>query len=102
MKRKIVLVTGGLGFIGSNLVIHLIKLNYFVIILDKKTYSSNLMNLQNIDKKKYRLFISDINNKSQAFSVEEIITYIIDKTNYKNYLLSSLTNPEERLEKRGW
>ena len=69
MKRKIVLVTGGLGFIGSNLVIHLIKLNYFVIILDKKTYSSNLMNLQNIDKKKYRLFISDINNKSQILKI---------------------------------
>ena len=69
MKRKIVLVTGGLGFIGSNLVIHLIKLNYFVIILDKKTYSSNLMNLQNIDKKKYRLFISDINNKSQTLKI---------------------------------
>ena len=41
MKRKTILVTGGLGFIGSNLVLHLIKLNYFVIILDKKTYSSN-------------------------------------------------------------
>ena len=69
MKRKTVLVTGGLGFIGSNLLIHLIKLNYFVIILDKKTYSSNLMNLQNIDKNKYKLFISDINNKSQIFKI---------------------------------
>ena len=41
MKRKSILVTGGLGFIGSNLVEHLTKLNYFVVILDKKTYSSN-------------------------------------------------------------
>ena len=37
MKKKTILVTGGLGFIGSNLVLHLIKSNYFVIILDKKT-----------------------------------------------------------------
>ena len=57
--------------------------------------------LSNGPKKHVKSFlnlITDINNKSQAFSVEEIITYIIDKTNYKNYLLSSLTNPEERLE----
>jgi len=63
MKRKTVLVTGGLGFIGSNLVLHLIKLNYFVIVLDKKTYSSNLMNLKNIKKSQFKLIISDINNK---------------------------------------
>ena len=48
--------------------------------------------------KKFLHLITDINNKSKTFSVEEIITYIIDKTNYKNYLLGSLTNPEERLE----
>ena len=57
--------------------------------------------LSNGPKKHVKSFlnlITDINNKSQTFSVEEIITYIIDKTNYKNYLLSSLTNPEERLE----
>ena len=57
--------------------------------------------LSNGPKKHVKSFlnlITDISNKSQALSVEEIITYIIDKTNYKNYLLSSLTNPEERLE----
>ena len=63
MKKKTILVTGGLGFIGSNLVLHLIKLDYFVIILDKKTYSSNLMNLKNIKRSQFKLIISDINNK---------------------------------------
>lgn len=48
--------------------------------------------------KSFLNLITDINNKSKTFSVEEIITYIINKTNYKNYLLGSLTNPEERLE----
>ena len=69
MKRKTVLVTGGLGFIGSNLVLHLIKLNYFVIILDKKTYSSNLMNLKNIKRSQFKLIISDINNKLEISNI---------------------------------
>ena len=69
MKRKTILVTGGLGFIGSNLVLHLIKLNYFVIILDKKTYSSNLMYLRNIKKNQIKLIISDINNKYQISKI---------------------------------
>ena len=69
MKRKTVLVTGGLGFIGSNLVLHLIKLNYFVIILDKKTYSSNLMNLKNIKRSQFKLIISDINNKLEISKI---------------------------------
>ena len=69
MKRKTILVTGGLGFIGSNLVLHLIKSNYFVIILDKKTYSSNLMYLKNIKKNKIKLIISDINNKYQISNI---------------------------------
>ena len=49
---KKVVVTGGLGFIGSNLVEILCKKNYFVIIVDKKNYSSNIDNLKNISKKK--------------------------------------------------
>ena len=72
MKRKTILVTGGLGFIGSNLVLHLIKLNYFVIILDKKTYSSNLMNLKDINKNQFKLIFSDINNKSK---ISKILKY---------------------------
>ncbi len=69
MKRKTILVTGGLGFIGSNLVLHLIESNYFVIILDKKTYSSNLMYLRNIKKNQIKLIISDINNKHQISKI---------------------------------
>ena len=36
-----IFVTGGSGFIGSNVVNFLIKKNYFVVNLDKLTYSSN-------------------------------------------------------------
>ena len=69
MKKKNILVTGGLGFIGSNLVIELIKRNYFVIIVDKKTYSSNMMNINNINKKKYKLILSDINNGKKILKI---------------------------------
>ena len=69
-------MTGGLGFIGSNLVLHLIKLNYFVIVLDKKTYSSNLMNLKNIKRNQFKLIISDINNK---FQVSKILKNLTDE-----------------------
>ena len=38
---KKIIVTGGSGFIGSNLVNYLIRKSYFVINVDKLTYSSN-------------------------------------------------------------
>ena len=38
---KKILVTGGSGFIGSNLVNYLIKKKYYVINIDKLTYSSS-------------------------------------------------------------
>ena len=39
---KKIIVTGGSGFIGSNLVNYLIRRKYYVINIDKLTYSSNL------------------------------------------------------------
>ena len=47
---KKIIVTGGSGFIGSNLVNYLIKKNYFVINIDKLTYSSNTYNKKKIAK----------------------------------------------------
>ena len=50
-----IIVTGGLGFIGSNLVKLLIKKNYFVINIDKVSYASNFYNTKEfIKKKNYR------------------------------------------------
>lgn len=63
MKKKII-VTGGLGFIGSNLIELLIKKNYFVINIDKVTYSSNFYNIKEYKKsKKYKFIKCDIKNK---------------------------------------
>jgi len=63
MLKKII-VTGGLGFIGSNLVKLLIKKKYYVVILDKASYASSFYNLKNINKKYYKFCKGDIcNNK---------------------------------------
>jgi len=61
---KKVIVTGGAGFIGSNLVKYLLKKKYFVINIDKLSYSANPYNLKKLNKNKnYVFFKTDINDK---------------------------------------
>jgi len=68
MKKFI--VTGGSGFIGSNLVKFLLKRNYFVINIDKLSYSANPYNLKGIIKnRKYKFFKLDINNQKQIYNI---------------------------------
>ena len=43
-----IIVTGGLGFIGSNLIRMLLKKNYYVINIDKVNYASNFYNLTEV------------------------------------------------------
>ena len=67
---KKVLVTGGAGFIGSNLINYLLKEKYFVINIDKLTYSSTPYNLKNIKKNKnYVFFKVDLNNKNKIIKI---------------------------------
>lgn len=68
MKRFI--VTGGYGFIGSNLIIYLIKKGFKVLNVDKLTYSANKFNLNNIKNSKNYLFLRcDINNKKKILNI---------------------------------
>ena len=61
---KKIIITGGLGFIGSNLIELLIKKKYSVINIDKVTYSSNFYNVKRYkDSKNYKFIKCDIGNK---------------------------------------
>ena len=66
MKKKTVVVTGGLGFIGSNLIGLLIEQNYNVINIDKVSYSSSFYNIKKYkNNKNYKFFKCDINNQKK-------------------------------------
>ena len=58
-----IIVTGGLGFIGSNLIELLLKYNYYVINIDKVSYSSNYYNVKEFNNNNYKFIKCDINNR---------------------------------------
>ena len=69
MKRKVV-VTGGSGFIGSNLIKLLLKKKFFVINIDNLSYSSNSFNTKRFQKdKNYIFFKIDLNNRKKIFKI---------------------------------
>ena len=56
------IVTGGLGFIGSNLIELLIKKKFNVINIDKESYSSNFYNTKNFsNSSNYKFIKCDLN-----------------------------------------
>ena len=57
-------VTGGLGFIGSNLIEYLLNTGHNVINIDKISYASNFYNTKKFkNNKNYKFYKSDICNK---------------------------------------
>lgn len=61
---KNIIVTGGLGFIGSNLIELLLKKKYNILNIDKITYSSNFYNVKNFKyHKNYKFIKCDIGDK---------------------------------------
>ena len=66
---KKIIVTGGSGFIGTNLVNFLLKKKYFVINIDKLTYSSNNYSDAVKNRKNYKFYKLDINKKNQLIKI---------------------------------
>ena len=67
---KKVIVTGGLGFIGSNLIKILNKKKFFIINIDKVSYASNKKNIPtNIQN--YKFYKENINNKNFIIRILE-------------------------------
>ena len=69
---KKIIITGGLGFIGSNLIKILNKKKFFIINIDKISYASNKNNIPN-NIKNYKFYKENINNKD--FIVKILKTY---------------------------
>ena len=68
-----IIVTGGLGFIGSNLIRMLLKKNYYVINIDKVNYASNFYNLTEVsNSQNYKFLKTDITNKK---SIKKILNF---------------------------
>jgi len=68
MKKFV--VTGGFGFIGSNLIKYLLAKKYFVINIDKLSYSAHPYNLKKkVHNKNYTFFKADINDKQKLIKI---------------------------------
>ena len=67
---KKIIVTGGSGFIGSNLILILLKKKYSVINIDKSAYSANPYNVKKFKKNKNYLFFKlDINRRGKIIKI---------------------------------
>jgi len=67
---KKIIITGGSGFIGSNLIHLLLKKKYFIINIDKSAYSANPYNVKEFKKSKnYLFFRLDINQREKVAKI---------------------------------
>jgi dTDP-glucose 4,6-dehydratase len=82
---KQLLVTGGMGFIGSNFIRHMFKEHddIKIVNLDKLTYAGNPSNLKGFEEKRYRFVEGDVCDKDvvdKAVSRCDVIVHFAAET----------------------
>ncbi|MCX7966432.1 MAG: GDP-mannose 4,6-dehydratase [Syntrophorhabdaceae bacterium] len=97
-KGKDILVTGGLGFIGSNLCIELVKLGAHVTIVDNMLprQGGNLFNIKDIEDK-VKVNFSDVRNSLSMNHLVKGKDYIFHLAGQVNHV-DSMRNPIQDLE----
>ena len=93
LSQKKILITGGLGFIGSNLARRLVELDNEVTVVDSliPEYGGNIRNIEGI-RDKITINLSDIRDE---FSIKELIRnkdYIFNLAGQTSHL-DSMENP---------
>lgn len=97
-ENKNVLITGGAGFIGSNLAVRLVELNANVTLVDSliPEYGGNLFNIEFI-KDKVRLNISDVRDEHSFKYLIKNQDYLFNLAGQTSHL-DSMNDPNSDLE----
>lgn len=98
LQGKKVLVTGGLGFIGSNLCIELVKLGAHVTIVDNMLprQGGNLFNINDI-KESVQVQFSDVRNQLSMNYLVRDVDYVFHLAGQVNHV-DSTRNPLQDLD----
>lgn len=97
-ENKNILITGGAGFIGSNLAIKLVELKANVTIVDSfiPEYGGNLFNLETI-KNKVKLNISDVRDEHSMKYLIKDQDYLLNLAGQTSHI-DSMNDPYADLE----
>ncbi len=93
------LVTGGLGFIGSNFIINILKnTDYEIVNIDDKLYGSNIQNLSEIEKYPNYSFVKG--NIVNRHLMENLISDCDSVVNFaaESHVDRSISNPKPFLD----